>query len=104
MALGHLLIDVQPLHDSPAFPRLWAGSALSLIGSAMTSFAVALQIWTITHSVAAVGAVGLAAGVPAIALGLAGGSIVDAYDRRKLVLLTSSGLAAISATFTLLAF
>ncbi|HST86388.1 MAG TPA: MFS transporter [Kineosporiaceae bacterium] len=104
MALGRVLVDVQPLRESPAFRRLWVGSSLSIVGSMMTSFAVTLQVWTLTESVAAVGAVGLAAGLPAVVLGLVGGTIVDAFDRRTLVLITSSALAVISAAFTLQAF
>jgi MFS family permease len=80
------------------------GSALSAVGSQMTTFAVALQVYTLTHSSVAVGAVGLAAAAPAIALGLIGGSLVDAVDRRVLVLVTSSCLALVSAAFAAQAF
>jgi MFS family permease len=92
-----LLMDIQPLRESAPFRRLWIGSLLSSIGSQMTTFAIALQIWTITHSSFAVGAVGLCYAVPAIAFGLIGGSIVDAVDRRKLVLALSCGFMAVSA-------
>ena len=51
-----LLIDVRPLRESPAFRRLWIGSTLSGIGTMMTTFAVALQMWTLTRSSFAVGA------------------------------------------------
>ena len=77
-----LLIDVRPLRESPPFRRLWIGSGLSGVGSQMTVFAVAFQVFTLTHSSFAVGAVGLATALPAIALGLFGGSIADAVDRR----------------------
>lgn len=97
-------MDVRPLRESPAFRRLWLGTGLSGIGSQMTSFAVALQVFTLTRSSLAVGGVGLAMAVPAIAFGLFGGSIVDAVDRRKLVLLTSSCLAVTSALFAIQAF
>lgn len=104
MRLRRLLLDLRPLRESPAFRRLWAGSALSTIGSQMTMFAVVLQVFTLTHSSLAVGAVGLAAAVPAITFGLVGGSIVDTVDRRRLVLFTSSCLAAVSAVFAAQAF
>jgi MFS family permease len=104
VAPRRLLTDLRPLRESAAFRRLWAGSGLSAIGSQMTSFAVALQVYTLTHSSVAVGAVGLASAVPAIVLGLLGGSIVDAADRRTLVLATSSCLAVVSAVFTVQAF
>lgn len=102
--MARLLMDVGPLRESPPFRRLWWGSGLSAIGSQMTTFAVALQVYTLTHSSAAVGAVGLAAAVPAVGAGLLGGSIVDAVDRRKLVLATSSCLAGVSALFAGQAF
>jgi MFS family permease len=97
-------MDIRPLRESPAFRRLWLGGALSSVGSQMTSFAVALQVYTLTHSSAAVGAVGLAIAVPAITLGLVSGSVVDAVDRRKLVLISSSCAAVVSALFAAQAF
>jgi MFS family permease len=97
-------MDVRPLRESPAFRRLWAGQALSTTGGQMTSFAVALQVFTLTHSSLAVGGVGLANAVPAVGFGLVGGSIVDTVDRRRLVLFTSSCLAAVSGVFAVQAF
>jgi MFS family permease len=99
-----LLADIRPLRESPPFRRLWIGSGLSAIGSQMTNFAVALQIFRITHSSIAVGAVGLVAAVPAIFFGLIGGSIADAVDRRRLVLGVSWGLAAVSGGLAAQAF
>lgn len=97
-------MDTRPLRTSADFRRLWTGTVLSAVGSRMTVFAVALQIYTITESPLAVGAVGLAAALPSIVLGLLGGAIADAVDRRRLVLITSGGLAAVSALFTVQAF
>jgi hypothetical protein len=99
-----LVADLRPLRGSPPFRRLWTGSTLSSIGSQMTSFAVMLQIYTVTHSSAAVGGVGLAIAVPGILVGLASGSIIDTLDRRRLVLVATSGLAAVSALFAVQAF
>ena len=42
--------------------------------------------------------------IPTLTVGLFGGSFADAIDRRKLVLVTSSCLAAISALFAAQAF
>ncbi|GIG61662.1 MFS transporter [Longispora fulva] len=99
-----ILLDTRPLRESPAFRRLWAGSALSAVGGQMTTFAVALQVYTLTRSSAAVGAVGLAMAVPAIVVGLLGGPLIDAVDRRRLVLAASGALAAVSALFAVQAF
>ena len=67
-----LLADLTPLRESPAFRRLWAGTTLSSVGGAMTTFAISLQVWDITRSTAAVGLVALAAVVPLLAVGLVG--------------------------------
>lgn len=99
-----LLADPRPLRASPAYRRVWLGSGLSAIGGTMTSFALALQIYTITRSSAAVGALGLALAVPLLAVGLFGGSFADAVDRRLLVLTTSSLLAVTSALLAAQAF
>jgi MFS family permease len=94
-----ILLDVRPLRESADFRRLWIGSGLSTVGSTMTGFAVVLQVYRLTGSSVAVGGVGLAMALPAVAFGLVGGSVADAVDRRRVVLLTSSCLALVSATF-----
>jgi MFS family permease len=99
-----LLADISPLRESAAFRRLWAGTTLSSVGSAMTSFAVPLQVYDITRSPFAVGAIGVASVVPTLTIGLLGGSLADATDRRKLVLAASSGMALVSAAFAAQAF
>jgi MFS family permease len=92
-----LLADLSPLRESPAFRRLWAGSTLSSVGGALTTFAVPLQVYDITRSPLAVGALGIATAVPILVIGLLGGSLADAFDRRKIVLMASAGMAAVSA-------
>ena len=57
---GRLLADIRPLRESPAFRRLWAGTTLSAVGGALTMFAVPLQVYDITRSPFAVGAIGVA--------------------------------------------
>lgn len=99
-----LVIDVEPLKAEPAFRRLWLGGALSSLGSRMTTFAVTLQVYQMTGSSAAVGAVGLATMIPTLIVGLIGGSLADALDRRKLVLVTGSCMAMVSVLFAVQAF
>ncbi len=94
---SRLLTDVTPLRESAQFRRLWAGTTLSAIGSALAGFAVPLQVYDITRSSFAVGAIGLATVVPTISIGMFGGSLADSVDRRKLVLGATCGQAAVSA-------
>jgi MFS family permease len=99
-----LLADIGPLRESPDFRRLWVGTTLSAVGGAMTAFAVPLQVYDITRSPLAVGAIGVAQLIPTIIIGLLGGALADAVDRRKVVLAASSGNAAVSAGLAAQAF
>jgi MFS family permease len=102
--LTRFLADIEPLRESAAFRRLWLGSGVSNVGAWMASFAISLQIWDLTHSSLAVGALGLVQAIPAVLAGMLGGSLADTMDRRRLVLITSSSLAVISGLFALQAF
>jgi len=95
-----LLADLTPLRESPDFRRLWAGTALSAVGGAMTSFALTLQVWDLTRSTVAVGLVALVMLVPLLAVGVFGGAVIDAVDTRRLVLASTCALAAVSAALT----
>ncbi|MFI0983633.1 MFS transporter [Streptomyces sp. NPDC021093] len=102
--LRKLVVDIEPLKSSASFRRLWIGGALSSVGSRMTSFAVILQVYQLTGSSVAVGAVGLATVVPMLIVGLIGGSLADALDRRKLVLATTTGMTGTAVLFAVLAW
>lgn len=95
---------MSPLRESPAFRRLFVGSTLSMLGGSLTTFAVTLQVYLITRSSFAVGAIGLAQMVPTLAAGLLGGTLADAFDRRKLVLIANGCLAVVSVALTVQAF
>jgi MFS family permease len=97
--MARLFADIRPLQESPEFRWLWLGQTLSTLGGQMTGVAVAVQIYALTESSLAVGMIGLAIGVPLLTLGLLGGSLADAVDRRKLVLVTSSLLAVVALAF-----
>ena len=91
-----LLTDVTPLRENPAFRRLWLGTMLSRTGSAMTTFAVTLQVYDMTSSTAAVGGIAVATLLPMVLIALPGGSLADRFDRRRLVLVMTVLAAAVS--------
>lgn len=91
MALREGLIDVRPLRGSRPFRDLWAGSSLASIGRQIAVVAVLQQVWELTRSPLWTGAIGLATGVPMLVLGLVGGSLADAVDRRSLVRAATGG-------------
>ena len=91
-----LLLDLTPLRANPPFRRLWWGLGISNLGTQLTVVAVGLQVYSITGSTLAVGVLGLCALIPLVALGLYGGALVDAHDRRRVALGSSFGLWVIS--------
>jgi MFS family permease len=99
-----LLTDVTPLQESADYRRLWFGGTVSQLGQQMTAVAVAIQVYGVTRSSFSVGLVGLFAFVPLVVFGLYGGAIADAFDRRKLGLISSSGLWLLSIALALQAY
>lgn len=93
--LSGLALDRRPL-AIPSFRRLWLGQTVTVVGSQMTQVAVPVQVYDVTHSSLDVGLTSMVALVPLIVFGLLGGSVVDAMDRRVLLLATGSGLALTS--------
>jgi MFS transporter, ENTS family, enterobactin (siderophore) exporter len=90
--VGKLLADVTPLKESPAFRRLWLGSAVSAVGSQFTLVAVSLEIYRLTQDSFYVGLLAIFALVPLVIGGLLGGSIADSHDRRLVALLATTAL------------
>ncbi|TVS99551.1 MFS transporter [Amycolatopsis bartoniae] len=100
---GSVVIDTQPLRV-PAFRRLWIGTAVTAIGSQLTTVAVPKQVFDLTGSSAWVGLTGAVALVPLLVFGLWGGAIADTVDRRKLLLVGNTGIAIVSALLWLQAW
>jgi MFS family permease len=91
-----LLPDTAPLRESRSFRLLWIGQLVSLSGSQLRLVALPYQIFLLTGSSFAVGLIGVVQAVPLLLLSLFGGVIADAVDRRRLLLITQIGLAAVS--------
>ncbi|NPD04622.1 MFS transporter [Nocardioides sp. zg-1308] len=95
-----LLADTRPLAN-PHFRRLWRANIVTVIGAQLTVVAVPAQIYAMTGSSAYVGLTGVFGLVPLVVFGLWGGALADAFDRRTLLLVTTTGLIATSACFWL---
>jgi MFS family permease len=93
-------MDTRPLRI-PAYRRLWSSTIVTAVGSQLTAVAVPKQIYDITGSSAWVGAASVAGLLPLIVFALWGGAIADSMDRRKLLLITNSGIAVTSVLFWL---
>jgi MFS family permease len=83
-------VDLTPLRASPAFARLWVGSVISGIGGQFTLVAISLQVYDITESTFAVALVSGFALLPMIAFGLYAGLLNDSFDRRAVMVWSST--------------
>lgn len=96
--LGRARIDLRPLRRRH-FRNLWLGQAISSIGAEIAVVAVPYQAYTLTHSTAVVGLLGLASLVPLLVVPLVGGALADAVDRRTVLLRTETGMALVAGLF-----
>lgn len=99
--MARILPDVEPLRTSREYRLLWSGQLVSQAGSALRLVAIPYQIYLLTGSSFAVGLIGLFSAVPLIAFSLFGGVIADRVDRRRLLLVTQTCLALVSAALAL---
>jgi len=89
------------------FRLIWIGQLVSMAGSMMQSAAI---LWHVSVLVEpsrrglALGMVGLVRVVPIIAFSLVAGVVADAHDRRRLMLVTQTGMALCAATLAWVAF
>ncbi len=96
-----LLLDTTPLRANPAYRRLLVGLGVSTLGTQLTVVAVGLQVYDLTRSTLSVGVLGICALVPLVVLGLYGGALVDAYDRRTVALASSLGLMVVTVALAI---
>jgi MFS family permease len=87
---ARVTVDFTPLRDYPDYRRLWIGQAVTFVGSEMALVALPFQVWQLTHSTLALGLFSLTELFPLLTLTLAGGAVADAFDRRRMVLVTET--------------
>src|ERR1700684_3534258 len=92
-----IFLDLTPLRRSRDYRAMITGLGVSQLGTQLTTVAVPFQVYAVTHSSLIVGLVSLAQLFPLILGSLLGGSLVDAMDRRKLLLIVESLGALCSA-------
>jgi MFS family permease len=97
----HILLDLTPLRRSRDYRALVAGLGVSVLGNQLTMVAVPFQVYAITRSSLVVGLVSLAQLFPLIFGSLLGGSLVDAADRRKVLIVVETIGALCSAALAL---
>ena len=100
VGLKRLAVDIRPLRYRH-FRNLWIGQSISFFGSHITYVAIPYQTYQLTGSTLAVGLIALCELIPLLTLSVVGGTIADAADRRRLLLVTEVGLVACSGLLVL---
>jgi MFS family permease len=75
----------------PRFQKVWAASAISLVGDGLILAAMPLLIAGLTGSTALISGLEVARGLPWLLFGLFGGVVADRLDRRRVMALVDSG-------------
>lgn len=89
------------------FRLLWTGQLISFSGSMMQTAAI---LWHVSLLVPAgrraiaLGMVGLVRLMPIVFFSIAGGTVADAWDRRRVMLMTQTAMAATALTLATLTF
>ncbi|HYP45782.1 MAG TPA: MFS transporter [Propionibacteriaceae bacterium] len=86
-------IDLTPLRTSRDFRTLFVAGTVFNLGSMFGFVAVPYQLYALTSSNLAVGAMGMVQLVPLLVFGLYGGALADHVDRRKLLIVTGTAQA-----------
>ena len=89
------------LSQEPKFQRLWTARLVSRFGSALGYVVLIWFVYAETGSALAVVYVGLAEFLPTVAFGVFSGAIVDRYERRRVVMLSTLGRGAAMAALAL---
>jgi MFS family permease len=92
-----MAVDLTPLRRSVPFRWLWSGDVFVTLGRQIPLVAIPLQVYALTGSSLWVGLVSLVQVVPLIVGSLVGGVVVDAFDRRRVLLVTQVCLLVIAA-------
>jgi MFS family permease len=82
----------------PNFRRYVSGQSLSLIGTWVETVAQALLVLRLTHSGIALGLTTAARYAPILVFSPYSGLLVDRYSKRRVLLVTQTGLGLVSAT------
>ena len=95
--LAGLRVDVTPLRTSRDFRLLFSAGTVFYLGGMVSYVALPYQIYQLTRSNFAVGAMGLVELVPLVVFGLYGGALADHVDRRTMLVLTAMAQVLLTA-------
>lgn len=69
-----------------SFTLLWTGQLISTMGTALTSLAASIYVFSVTKSAISVGLMLIATAAPSLLVGLVAGVFVDRFDRKRIMI------------------
>lgn len=84
------------------FLLIWSGQLVSVIGSGLTGFALGYWVYQETHSVTRFTLIFVMTSLPGVVLAPFAGAFVDRWNRRRVMLLSDSVSALVTAVLTVL--
>jgi MFS family permease len=95
--LAAVHVDLTPLRTSRDFRILFGAGVVFYLGAMVTYVALPYQLYRLTGSNWAVGAMGVAELLPLLVFGLWGGALADHVDRRRMLVATGTAQALLTA-------
>ena len=102
--LAALRVDTTPLRASRDFRLLFLAGTVFYFGAMVSYVALPYQLYQLTRSNFAVGALGIVELVPLLVFGLYGGALADHVDRRRLLVVTGVAQVVLTALLMVNAF
>ncbi len=96
-------VDITVLRESRDLRLVVIGEAISGLGTQAALVAIPYQVYTLTHSAALVGLLGIVELGPLIAASLLGGAAADRVDRRRILLGAQAVVAMVAGLLALTA-
>jgi MFS family permease len=97
-----MVVDVTPLRLDRDYRWWWGGQMITAFGNQATRMAVRYQVYVLTGSVLAVGGLTLVQFIAIVLFALVGGSLADAVDRRRLLMVVHVGMGVTSLALALI--
>ncbi len=94
--------SIAPALRSRNFTLLWIGQLVSSTGTNLQTVAEFWLIYNLTHSTLVLGILGIVSLLPVVPISIAGSLLIDRVPRRKLIMVTQTGLMLQAAIFSLL--
>jgi MFS transporter, DHA3 family, macrolide efflux protein len=89
-------------HGLRTFSVIWGGQVLSMLGSNMTRFALAIWAWDRTGAATPLVLVGVFTGVSGLLAKIVAGPLVDRWNRQRIMIVSDSIAGLLSVVILLL--